>query len=368
MPVTLAGGFSTGASLKRIPPALQIEGKKRYVKKCLSVGRWLAWPGAPDPYWTVTLQTLDQIERNFAEQTAAGFKRWLRWNHGSDAESVESLIYHTFAEGESLYCGVYLTDAEYESIKDIDTSVHVVRNFGTQEGQVWPGYSLIHLALVQDATVPGQDEFIQLNAKTDQPPEEQMDFASIVEQLNRLIRFINPDAEVPTSGENAANPDTLIPILIPLVDSLIGNDKNDQTPDTLQEPEMDQAQLNAKIAEAFDAMFKPAVEKFTGAVEQATASLSAKIAETSRNAAETEFRSKVAAKLKAGCPSGICDEVISLGAKLDWNPDLLGMLDKAAPIKQGSQIGKLASDAPETVGDGIGDEERSRARKLLGLN
>lgn len=354
--------FLTGdglSGLRRLPPALNIPGKKRYVKECLRVGRWLAWPGTSDPYWEVTPEILDQLEKSFSRLSADGFDVWLKWEHfdgihdprNGNVSTIEPIRY-MWNEGERLYFGVHLTDEQFEQVKPFNTSIKATVNFVAGEQYTYPGWSPVHVALVERATVPGQKPFVQLDAKTEPTADNEtdMDFTHTVNQINRLLEFINPDAVLTMTGENSVTEENLAALLEQAVNSAVGKD----SPEDMENEDMP---LTEAELGAIQKMISTAVSDLHKTLEKSQdVALAAKIGEiraVDKEAYEArqkqeKFEAELNAAKERGVVESFCDHVAELGAKYGYDPSFLDVLKDAPTVKLGSQLGAhVTATAPK---------------------
>ncbi|HWL10865.1 MAG TPA: hypothetical protein VNQ76_20830 [Planctomicrobium sp.] len=233
-----------------MPPALKIPGKVRLVKDCLKVGRWLTGhdlSGNPE-YWNVTIPLLDCLVSNFNSQFTAGHYHPLQWGHGSSVigESPQAgidLIRQLWRDGETLYAGVYVSPDVARNLTAMNrqVSVRVVPSWGTQAGESWSD-SLIHIAVVDHAAVPGQKPFMQLSARSRQPrtvsiPNQRpfrslaakvntMDLQKLATLTNRLLNQIQPGLKIPDVA--TSSPESFLIALSLATDILVGTENGQQ--------------------------------------------------------------------------------------------------------------------------------------------
>lgn len=167
---------SPSAAVPNLPPLQAISGRVRLVKDVLRVGRWFVGDGygnGPDGeagYWNCTLADLEAIAARFAEHKAAGLFHPLCWDHskdGADTSEKDSIadIAEVWVGCETLWCSVYVDPATKTELtkKRRQVSISTVVDWRDGTGKVWPGQSLIHVAVVAHAVVPDQRPFVEMS-------------------------------------------------------------------------------------------------------------------------------------------------------------------------------------------------------------
>lgn len=148
--------------------------KKRLIKDVLRVGTWCTGLDEYDEptFWHVTPKDLKHLANRFNEHAMCGIRHNLCWGHG-DPYTLETDDRDTIADlaqaaviGDTLYTASWITDPDdYRDLKKVDrqVSVRVRRNWRDGRGKVWPGDSLLHVAVCDHPVMDGQGPFIDLS-------------------------------------------------------------------------------------------------------------------------------------------------------------------------------------------------------------
>ncbi|CAK9006988.1 Uncharacterized protein SCF082_LOCUS9271, partial [Durusdinium trenchii] len=371
----------------RLPPDLNLPGRKRYVKDALHVGEWFAGRDIDGEarYFVATHETLAELERNFAEMTAAGIPIPLRWGHGQggvaedDRDTIEDVA-HLWQEDGILYFAVYLTDEQAAEVtrKHRRVSVRVLPSYRVTPTQAF-GVNVAHVAIVDHAAVPNQMPFVQLEASPENTGEEviHLDFAKTVEQVNRLLASIAPSAVLQLEGEAAVTEENFNAMLEQTLQTVLGED-GEQT-ETVESEEMALPEdLSAALAEALPGLKQEIVTDLSAALEPVINSAAERVAqqrkeEADKDAAKERFEAKLADLAAAGVPTAKIEAARKYADKIGYSDETFDectqVIDLSASVSFGRKTGSLATgEAPEArnVGDDS-PEEVEAARKALGL-
>ena len=284
---------------------------------------------------------------SFEKQKAVRILRPLQWDH-SDPEthhaSIDQVITYlsdAWVDGETLWVAAYVTPEEAELLTGDDwpVSVHVVWNSQDQLGQTWP-LQLLHVAIVDQPSMPGQRRFATLTAGL--PKEETQLDPKVIEAVNKLLGAVKKGAKLPDDVD-----ETNFAMLLEMAVSLITGDEaaktaSGQTPDDMDDA--DEPDGKGDRTEGPNAALGARLRR----LERASASLGAQLAVlqgTKAQDAENTFAEAVAALLSNGTPASSRDALFKLGRANDWDTACLAGFDTRGVIL-GAQLRKLATTEP----------------------
>jgi hypothetical protein len=159
MHVAAQSPFASEARFAALLPPREVPGRKRVVKDIARVGTWHP-SGGP---WTITDATLRDMAHNFERMRANGNRVNLVWNHGepgrvaTDARSLIDPLDQVFVDGDTLYATAYVKPDAFDLSHQV--SIRAIENYRDGAGHVYPGISLLHVALVDHPIIPGQAPF-----------------------------------------------------------------------------------------------------------------------------------------------------------------------------------------------------------------
>lgn len=373
-------------TFSRLPALKNTPGKTRLVKDCLKTGKWYLGdsPGGEPLYWDVTPETLDTLERNFAEQMAAGYYHNLQWGHpapipGNSEQLVIEYISDLWREDDTLYFSVYVTPETAEQLqqKHRQVSVRVIPRFHPAEQYDWSD-TLIHVAIVDHGAVPSQipfrelsaslsasmscrvenqRDFISLAALSDNSTSETntvnqgtklMDFAKLVELINLLLAKVSDTAKLPVEGENAVTEETLVSTLSMILEVLgINSGSTESTDDssaaTGTPADTGSAELSAVLTliKSYDARLQ---------------------AFESRDIAKrkADFTARAKELGACGLPAKNVNALLAQGEKNGWELSAFDAVEGLPGLKLGGQTKGFRNSEPD-------DSALEKARQKLGL-
>jgi hypothetical protein len=354
-----ASPFSTSpGKVPGLPPLKDVPGKKRIVKDVLKVGTFKGWQ--------VTPEILSQITSNFYEHKSSGINHPVCWGHGKIAEGEDTDerdsiddIDDVWTDGKTLWMSAYVDPEDLKTLKKKrrEVSVAVARDWQDATARKWDGHSLLHVAVVTHASVPGQEPFIELSAPLGGP----MTFDVVVESMNKLAKAAGYPGLPETLNETNFN--DVVPAI---VDAWTGQTKKD---DPMAEAE-DKTKEAPVVEQEPVTMAAPVSAAQVETLAATVASLSAEVAALKNekaNAAKHNFESQVESALKAGLPVANKDMLVQLGADLKYSDTAFTTLNAFLATNKltlGSQIGKVISaDEPKV---GIPDEDIDASLVAMG--
>lgn len=332
MPVISANGRFTQPGL---PAKENRPGRVRIVKDVLRVGTW-KWSGGEA---TFSADDLANIVKSFDAQKGEGIRRPLQWDHSdpetnhASTDQVITYLSDAWVDGDTLWVAAYVTPEVAKELTEEDwpVSVHVVWNSQDQLGRTWP-LQLLHVAIVDQPSMPGQQRFAALAAGL--PKEGTLD-PKVIEAINKLLNAVKPGAKLPEGVD-----ETNFPMVLDMAVSFL-------TGDTVEEdPEEEGADPNG------DPPIPPEGGIPMGAslkqLRKENAALGARLAvlEGSKaQAAENTFADAVASLIENGTPASSRDALLKLGKANEWDTACLAGFNTKGVVL-GAKLTKNAIPAP----------------------
>src|SRR3990167_9163516 len=183
----------------------------RLVKDVLRVGVWHVTldDGTSEP-WDGTDETLRELARNFAARKAACNDGNFIWGHSDDSRDAIAPIDQLIVGGDRLWAIGYFTPdiAKQLSNPAHKVSIRFVSKWRDGDGKLYPGETLLHVALVETPVISDQKPFIELSrlkAKQSRrflltghkPKDLAMDFEALKTLLNQLFEVVAPQLKIP---------------------------------------------------------------------------------------------------------------------------------------------------------------------------
>lgn len=357
------------STIANAPPAKQIPGRVRLCKDTLRVGKWFVGNDAngEPQFITFSPDDLQKIVARFSEHAAAGIPHPLTWDHGltivencgsGDTKEANSIadIGELWTDNESLFFSVYVDDDTKEVLqkRHRQCSPKIVWDWRDGTGHVWEGPSLLHIACVAHATVPGQSPFVQMAlGGPSSPPKEtkKMTFEIVRDGINRLLDRIKPGTALPVDGDNAVTEETIDAMLPVVLDILLGS--SEQVAPESEAPEIPEAPEGGEVMMGLRqdiAALKTAFEAFAG--------------QKVVNAAQA-WKAKVDELGKGGLSADNCRKLVALGAKVGHDLEFLKPYEGIKSVAMGSVIGSAITKEEKAAAESA--EDIAAARKALGL-
>ena len=209
----------------------------RVCKDVLRVGKWkVGFSESGDPiFWEVTPQVLAELELNFKKQKEKGIEHPLCWGHTEqgkadiDSREVLSQIDEVKVVGDTLWVSSYVNPVQSVSLQNTKRQVSIgsLNDYEDGEGELFPGWSLIHVAVVEHPVVHAQDGFVQLSLhKSDNSKGKSM--FTLEPWVKALNSFLPAGSDIPLEGDGAITEDNADEMLA-LVMSLTGNKAEEPT-------------------------------------------------------------------------------------------------------------------------------------------
>lgn len=376
----------------------------RLVKDVLRVGRWKVGFQKDEKsewvpvYWNVTEDTLDEIVDNFHLQLQNGVTHPLCWGHVTngkpdiDARETISQVDDLFHENGTLYMTSYVSRPQATILQNQKRQVSIGADSDIEdgEGRIYPGESLVHVAVVEHPVVPGQGEFIQLsqpNKKLQTPQAGSKKMAITFETLVAGINQLLPDgADLPTEGEGAVTEENFDQMFA-LALSMMGKkdpaeEAGDDTTDNggggdseiVGEPVGDVPALEELPVEMQNRMKKdPAMlslfNHFSKKIGESSKELSL-IKATERKAKEDAFSGRLSDMGRAGLDPKTITELKQLGKQTGYELSLLKPYEKLCDAdlmgNHSKQLGNPNPDNPGVKKTASKEDIERRTNAILG--
>lgn len=201
--------------LPKAAPAPNAARGPRLVREVCREGRWFLGGNPEDEsaYLTITPSLNRQLVEMWAQRELAGLRCPLQRDHSTDGIHTASpnvVLYWDecwfedgFEHGSSVFAACYPGPKLEELIQEpCPVSPDIRWNVVDGTGKTWP-VALMHVALVDHATINKQNGFVQMSLAdgeviTKSPKEKKtMDFAAFVESINQLLGVIKPGLSLP---------------------------------------------------------------------------------------------------------------------------------------------------------------------------
>jgi len=320
------------------------------VKDVLRVGTWTWSEGEA----TFSAEDLASIADSFARQKVGRILRPLQWDHSdpethhASTDQVITYLSDLWVDGETLWAAAYVTPEVAKELTEEDwpVSVHVVWNSQDQRGRTWP-IQLLHVAIVDQPSMPGQKRFAALAAGL--PKEGTKLDQEIVDAINQLLDAVKPGLSLPEGVD-----ETNFPMLLKFAVSMIGGKKRAKKDDAQKDDEEETPQDEEDGAPPVPPEGGAAMGARLKRLEQQSAVLGAQLAVlqgAKAQAAERNFGEAVASLIESGTPASSRDALLKLGKANEWDVAcLIGFNTKG--IALGAKLkGRADPSAPETPRD-----------------
>lgn len=301
---------------RNAPPAKVGRGQ-RLCREVLREGEWLIGddPNDPSKYLPCTPTVIEAVRLTATERSDAGINVPLQWDHNPDnaartddsqkvVDYFEEFWVETHAHGQSLWAGCYPGDKFDELSKlKLPVSPFILWAVTDGTGRVWRNV-LMHVALVDHATIPAQNGFVAMALPETRTPS--VDFAKAVEIINGLLAQINPKLKIPDTVTDEAG----LQMYLDMVASLTGSDADSEDSGDMGE-----------VTPPGDVPTDP-VAMALAPLNKELAQLRAEIAVLRGQKevnAEQSFKTEVENAIAMGLPANARDSLIQLGKANEWD-------------------------------------------------
>lgn len=317
--------------LPKAAPAPDAARGPRLVREVSREGRWFVG-GNPDhesSYYIITPLLNRQLVDAWSQREQAGLRCPLQHNHSTDGihtSSTEVVLYWDemwfedgFDHGSSIFAGCYPgSKAKFDELvqEPCPVSPDIQRQVVDGTGKVWP-LALMHVALVDHATIPKQNGFVQMalagsEVSSKSPKEKKtMDFAKFVESINQLLGVIKPGLKLPETVDEASF-DSVFSVILQMVGAGAAEDDGDGA-----DPE-DVADVAVDASQGDVSMSLKSISNLTKKVALLEAKLGVSLA-LSGASAKDRFTSEVDAMVAGGFPAGNRNALLKVGSAGEWN-------------------------------------------------
>ena len=353
----------------------------RLVKDVLRVGTWHVTldDGSSEP-WDVTEETLRELARNFAARKQAGNDINFIWGHSDDNRDAITPIDQLIVGGDRLWAVGYFTPdvARQLSNPAHKVSIRSVSDWEDGDGKLYPGETLLHVALVETPVVSGQQPFLELSrvrAKSARrflltgkhTKDLAMDFEALKTLLNQLFDVVAPQLKIPDHVTDETTFSQWVRDAVSFVDPDgdsadvgEGGEGPPATPEeTVPQGEAAMRQMSKIIKSAIAPLAKD-LAVVRGELRELKAEKS--------NARKDAFESRLKDLGHAGLSGENVKHFRDLGAKYGWDPALL----RGAETLKGVDMSRVAkghrdASAPAINGNGrLSDDEIARELEKRG--
>lgn len=328
------------------PPPEKPGRGKRLVREVVREGRWLIGddPSADSNYLNATPGLIETIRQSAQDRADAGILVPLQWDHNpenglhtDDSQKVidylEEFWTETHAHGVSLWAGFYPgSKADELSELKLPVSPHIQWNLADGTGKVWP-IALAHVALVDHATIPGQNGFVAM-ALPETAGLKNVELSAVIEMLNKLLGMLKPGLAIPDTVADAEQ----LAAFLDMALSVVGGEETaedapaEDVPPVLDAPPAVAMSLKAVNAEL--AKLRVELSILRGQKEQDS---------------ERAFVNAVDGAIAMGLPAVSKDALLALGKANDWNVASLEPFKAMGSVALGLKSPK--SVTPATGGD-----------------
>lgn len=331
------------------------EPRTRLVKDVLRVGKWVVGresDGKPR-FFEFTAEFLRKLAENFTLAKSRGVMFNLCNGHGDqtgkvDAEKLIAPIEDVRFDGNTLYASFYVTPEQsvYLSNPARKVSCGIKHDFIDGAGNQYET-QLVHVAVVDNPVIAGQERFVKLSnddpeMEMEAEPVEGIDFAGLVDALNRLLSKFGV-GKLPAEVDEDS--------LIVALKTLAGGDEEEPKEGDMK---MSNAAAEAESAKALMTLVNDQNEKI--------AALSNQMAALLKEQAKGAYVSKLDALAGNGnITAAVHTQWVTLGEKADWNLSLLDGLDKLKLAPKAGVFKKLATDGEPEV-DGAKQNELTKEK------
>lgn len=340
----------------------------RVCKDVLRVGKWkVGFSESGDPiFWEVTPQVLTELELNFNKQKKKGIEHPLCWGHTEqgksdiDSREVLSQIDEVKVVGDTLWISSYVNPVQSVSLQNTKRQVSIgsLNDYEDGEGEQFPGWSLIHVAVVEHPVVHAQDGFLQLSLHK---PDKKTKGTSMF-TLEPTIQFINEllpaESSIPLEGEGAIteeNADEMIALVRSLLrvgpaeessEEPAGDEIAEIVPDTGDTPAIEELPIEMQNQIRKNPALLSVFKHFTGKLSKAQNEL-ALLQASERKSKKDAYESQVDRMGKAGLDGVTVLDLKNRGQSMGYDLSLLNSWEKLCDSAlMNSQTVQLSNSQP----------------------
>ena len=329
------------------PPPAKAGRGQRLCREVAREGKWLVGcdPSCETDYLDATPQFLANLCEITKKRAASGMFVPLQWDHNpenglhtDDSTKVEDYFEEFWCESHdgvmSLWAACY-PGSKYAELSEVKNPVspHIQSRVVDGTGKVWP-VALLHVALVDHATIPGQNGFVAMALTSGTPI---VDIAQVIQMLNQVLGIVKPGLSIPDTVADAAQLETLLSTIL----SMLGEDTEEvEDPAAVTEvggevPMPDAVAMSLKSLKADLARLTAEVTVLRGQKEQS---------------AKDAFSAAVDGAIAMGLPAASRDALLKVGHATDWDIAQLDAFKSMGTVALGLK-------SPKIVEQGTPDEE-----------
>ena len=326
--------------LPKSAPSADLTRGPRLVREVCREGHWFVG-GSPDhesSYYTISESLNRQLVEIWGQREAAGLRCPLQRDHSTDGIHTSSpnvVLYWDemwcedgFPHGSSIFAGCYPGQKLDELIQEpCPVSPDIQRQVVDGTGKVWP-VVLMHVALVDHATIPKQNGFVQMSLATgasdSKSPKEKktMDFAKFVEAINQLLAVIKPGLSLPEDVSEESFGSVFAMVL-----KMVGAEESAEDDGSAE----DAGDITDTSADESVSMSLKSLTKEV-ALLKAKLGVSLSLAGSS---AKDRFAKEVDAMVNAGFPAANKSALLNVGKAGGWNTSDLDEFKSMAGVSLG---------------------------------
>jgi len=324
----------------------------RVCKDVLRVGRWkVGYTDSGDPvFWEVTPQVLNELELNFAKQKKKGIEHPLCWGHVEqgkadiDSREVLSQIDEVKVIDDTLWISTYVNPVQSTTLQNTKRQVSIgsLSEYEDGAGETFPGWSLIHVAVVEHPVVHAQNGFVQLSLMNTNNAKGKRKMFTLEPWVKALNSFLPAGSDIPLEGDGAITEDNADEMLA-LVMSLTGNKPAEESseegsadgegevaeivPDTGDTPAIEELPVEMQNQIRKDPALLSVFKHFTGKLSKAQNEL-ALLQASERKSKKDAYESQVDRMGKAGLDGVTVLDLKKRGQSMGYDLSLLKSWEK----------------------------------------
>jgi hypothetical protein len=332
------------------PPLAKAGRGQRLCREILREGKWLVGsdPSCETDYLDATPMFLDRLCKITQERAASGMLVPLQWDHNpenglhtDDSTKVEDYFEEFWCESHdgvmSLWAACY-PGSKYAELSEVKNPVspHIQSRVVDGTGKVWP-VALLHVALVDHATIPGQNGFVAMALTSGTPI---VDIAQVIQMLNQVLNIVKPGLSIPDTVADPAQLETLLSTIL----SMLGADAEEEA---TEDPAVMTDTGNADMA------MPDAVAMSLKSLKADLARLTAEVTVLrgqKEQSAKDAFSAAVDGAIAMGLPAASRDALLKVGHATDWDIAQLDAFKSMGTVALGLKSTKI-------VEQGTPDEE-----------
>lgn len=333
------------------PPPAKAGRGQRLCREVAREGRWLVGcdPSCETDYLDANPQFLARLCEITQERAAAGMFVPLQWDHNpenglhtDDSTKVEDYFEEFWCESHdgvmSLWAACY-PGSKYAELSEIKNPVspHIQSRVVDGTGKVWP-VALLHVALVDHATIPGQNGFVAMALTSGTPT---VDIAQVIQMLNQVLGIVKPGLSIPDTVADAAQLETLLSTIL----SMLGADAEEEAP---EEPVLDEGSPDMAMPDAVAMGLKSLKADLARLTAEVTVLRGQK-----EQSAKDAFSAAVDGAIAMGLPAASRDALLKVGHATDWDIAQLDAFKSMGTVALGLKSTKIVEQTPQDELDAI---------------